>query len=226
MGRMIELNSADDFQLSAYRAEPAGTPIAGLVVVQEIFGVNSHIRGVCDDYAANGFLAIAPALFDRLEPGVELDYSPGGVERARALKGQVDNDKALLDIDAACKAAAEVGPVCVIGYCWGGLLAWLSATRLSGLTAVVSYYGGGIGAVAGETPHCPVQLHFGETDHAVPMSDVEAVRKAHETGVEIHVYAGAGHGFNCDQRASHDADSAKRARARSLGFLQAALKAD
>lgn len=226
MGGMIELKSADDFQFSAYRAEPAGAPIGGLVIIQEIFGVNSHIRGVCDGYAADGFLAIAPALFDRLEPGVDLDYSPEGVERGRALKGQADNGKALLDIDAACKAAAEAGPVCVIGYCWGGLLAWLSATRLSGLTAVVGYYGGGIGAVAGETPNCPVQLHFGENDHAIPMSDVEAVRQAHETGVEVHVYAGAGHGFNCDQRASYDADSSKRARARTLGFLQAALKAD
>ena len=200
MGGMIELKSADGFQLSAYRAEPAGAPVAGLVVVQEIFGVNSHIRSVCDGYAADGFLVIAPALFDRFEPGIELDYSPEGMERARALKGQADTEAALLDIDAACKAVAAAGPVCLIGYCWGGLLAWLSATRLSGLSAVVAYYGGGIGAVARETPHCPVQLHFGGNDHAIPMSDVEAVRRAHETGVEVHVYAGAGHGFNCDQR--------------------------
>ncbi len=226
MGRMIELKSADEFRFSAYQAEPVDTPVGGLVVVQEIFGVNGHIRAVCDDYAADGFLVIAPAVFDRLEPGVELDYSPEGVERGRALKGQADIDKALLDIDAACKTAAAAGPVCLIGYCWGGLLAWLSATRLSGLTAVVSYYGGGIGAIAGETPNCPVQLHFGENDHAIPMSDIEAVRQAHETGVEVHVYAGAGHGFNCDQRASYNADSAKLARSRSLGFLQAALKAD
>jgi carboxymethylenebutenolidase len=226
MGTMIELKSADGFEFSAYRAQPAGAPIGGLVVIQEIFGVNSHIQSVCEGYAADGFLAIAPALFDRLEPGVELDYSSEGVERARALKPQADTDRALADIDAAREAAAVAGPVCVIGYCWGGLLAWLSATRLSGLTAVVAYYGGGIGAVARETPHCPVQLHFGDNDHAVPMSDVEAVRQAHETGVEIHVYAGAGHGFNCDQRASYDADSSKRARARSLGFLRAALQTD
>jgi carboxymethylenebutenolidase len=222
---MIELKSADGLQVSAYRAEPAGAPVGGLVVVQEIFGVNSHIRGVCDGYAADGFLVIAPALFDRLDPGIELDYSPEGVDRARALKGQADTDKALLDVDAACKAAAAAGPVFVIGYCWGGLLAWLSATRLSGLSAVVAYYGGGIGAVAGEAPHCPVQLHFGENDHAIPMGDVEAVRQAHERGVEIHVYEGAGHGFNCDQRGSYDAGSARLARERALGFLQAALKA-
>ncbi len=224
MGTMMQLKSADDFRFSAYRAEPAGRPVAGLVVIQEIFGVNSHIRSVCDGYAADGFLVIAPALFDRLEPGIELSYSPAEIERARALKPQADTDKALLDIDAACKAAAAAGPVCVIGYCWGGLLAWLSATRLSGLSAVVSYYGGGIGAVAGETPHCPVQLHFGDNDHAIPMSDVEAVRQAHGAGVEVHVYAGAGHGFNCDQRSSYDPQAAGLAGQRALGFLQVALK--
>ena len=225
MGRMIDLKSADGFQLSAYRAVPAGAPVAGLVVIQEIFGVNSHIRSVCDGYADDGFLVVAPALFDRLEAGVDLGYSPQDVERGRALKPRADTDAALADVDAACKAVAEAGPVCVIGYCWGGLLAWLSATRLCGLTAVVGYYGGGIGAVAGERPHCPVQLHFGENDHAVPMSDVEAVRQAHAAGVDIHVYAGAGHGFNCDQRASFDANAARLARKRTLGFLQAALQA-
>ena len=218
MGETIRLRAADGFELSAYRAAPSGTPRGGLVVIQEIFGVNGHIRRVADSYAADGYLAIAPALFDRIEPGIEIGYGPADIERGRELKGRSQTDAALRDIAAARDAVAAAGKVGVVGYCWGGYLAWLSATRLDGFAAAVSYYGGGIGSVAGETPRCPVLLHFGEKDHAIPLSEVEAVRKAHPE-LDIHVYP-AGHGFNCDERGSYDAESARIARERSLAFLR------
>jgi carboxymethylenebutenolidase len=217
MGETIRLRASDGFELSAYRAAPSGTPRGGLVVIQEIFGVNGHIRRVADGYAADGFVAIAPALFDRIEPGLELGYGQDDIERGRGLKARAPTDAALRDISAARDAAAA-GKVGVVGYCWGGYLSWLSATRLDGFAAAVSYYGGGIGSVAEERPRCPVLLHFGEKDHAIPLSEVETVRKAHPD-LEIHVYP-AGHGFNCDERGSYDADSARLARERSLAFLQ------
>jgi carboxymethylenebutenolidase len=217
MGETIRLRASDGFELSAYRAAPSGTPRGGLVVIQEIFGVNGHIRRVADGYAADGFVAIAPALFDRIEPGLELGYGQDDIERGRGLKARAPTDAALRDISAARDAAAA-GKVGVVGYCWGGYLSWLSATRLDGFAAAVSYYGGGIGSVAEEMPRCPVLLHFGEKDHAIPLSEVETVRKAHPD-LEIHVYP-AGHGFNCDERGSYDADSARLARERSLAFLR------
>ncbi len=217
MGETIRLRASDGFELSAYRAAPSGTPRGGLVVIQEIFGVNGHIRRVADGYAAEGFVAIAPALFDRIEPGLELGYGQDDIERGRGLKARAPTDAALRDISAARDAAAA-GKVGVVGYCWGGYLSWLSATRLDGFAAAVSYYGGGIGSVAEEMPRCPVLLHFGEKDHAIPLSEVETVRKAHPD-LEIHVYP-AGHGFNCDERGSYDADSARLARERSLAFLR------
>jgi carboxymethylenebutenolidase len=218
MGETIRLRAADGFELSAYRAAPSGTPRGGLVVIQEIFGVNGHIRRVADGYAADGYLAVAPALFDRIEPGIEIGYGPPDIERGRELKGRSQTEAALRDIAAARDAVAAAGKVGVVGYCWGGYLAWLSATRLDGFAAAVSYYGGGIGSVAGETPRCPVLLHFGEKDHAIPLSEVETVRKAHPE-LEIHLYP-AGHGFNCDERGSYDPESARLARERSLAFLR------
>ena len=218
MGETIRLRAADGFELSAYRAAPSGTPRGGLVVIQEIFGVNGHIRRVADGYAADGYLAIAPALFDRIEPGLELGYGQDDIERGRGLKARAPTDAALRDISAARDAATAAGKVGVVGYCWGGYLSWLSATRLDGFAAAVSYYGGGIGSVAVEMPRCPVLLHFGEKDHAIPPSEVEMVRKAHPD-LEIHVYP-AGHGFNCDERGSYDPESARLARERSLAFLR------
>ena len=223
MGENIRLRATDGFELSAYVAAPSGTPRGGLVVIQEIFGVNGHIRRVADGYAADGYLAIAPALFDRIEPGIEIGYTPPDVERGRDLKGRSSTESALADIDAARRHVAGAGKAGVVGYCWGGFLAWVSATRLSGFAAAVSYYGGGIGSVAEEKPRCPVLMHFGERDHAIPLSDVEKVRTAHPTGVEIHVYP-AGHGFNCDERGSYDAESARIARERTVAFLDAHLR--
>lgn len=218
MGEMTKLKASDGFELSAYVARPAGKPVGGLVLIQEIFGVNGHIRRVADGYAADGFLVVAPALFDRIQPGLEMGYGQEDIQRGIELKGRSATDAALLDVAAAQIKAAEAGKVGVVGYCWGGFLTWLSATRLPGFSAAVSYYGGGIGTVATETPTCPVLMHFGETDHAIPLSDVDKVRAAHASGVEIHVYP-AGHGFNCDERGSHSPESARLARERSVAFL-------
>ena len=223
MGETVRLRAADGFEPSAYVARPAGKPKGALVVIQEIFGVNGHIRRVADGFATDGYLAIAPALFDRIRPGITLGYGENEIQEGIALKGQSSTENALADIAAARDFVKEAGKAAVIGYCWGGFLAWVSATRLPGLAAAVSYYGGGIGTVAQEQPRCPVLMHFGEKDHAIPLTDVEKVRAAHPKGVEIHVYP-AGHGFNCDERASYDAESAKIARERTLAFLNAHLR--
>ena len=218
MGTAIERTSPDGFRLSAYRAEPAGTPRGGLVVVQEIFGVNAHIRSVCDGYAADGYLAVAPALFDRYQRGVDWGYSPEDIARGREVRAQADAAAALMDIVAARDAAAKAGPVGIVGYCWGGFIAWLAAARVDGFAGAIAYYGGGMPDAAGEQPRCPVLAHFGEQDAMIPVAGVRALAAAHPA-MEVHLYA-AGHGFNCDQRASFDPAAAAVARERSLAFLR------
>ena len=218
MGRWIELTAADGTTVSAWRAEPKGAPRGGLVVVQEIFGVNSHIRGVCEGYAAEGYLAIAPALFDRIEPRVDLGYLPDDVARGRELKAQASLDSALADVEAARAAVASAGKVGVVGYCWGGYVAWMSASRLAGLACAVPYYGGGMLDAAAERPRCPVLAHFGEMDPMIPVDGVRRFAAAHPES-QVLIYP-ANHGFNCDQRASFDAPSAKLARERTLAFLR------
>jgi carboxymethylenebutenolidase len=218
MTGMIELVASDGFKLSAYRADPGGAPRGGLVVVQEIFGVNSHIKNVCDGYAADGYLVIAPALFDRYERDVDLGYTPDDIAKGRALKGKAVNDAALRDVAAARDAAAEVGKVGIVGYCWGGLITWLAASRLPGFACAVPYYGGGMPDAIGETPRCPVMAHFGEWDQVIPVAAVDKLKAAHPD-IEVFIYA-ADHGFNCDQRASYDPISAKLARERTLEFLR------
>ena len=218
MGKSIELNAADGFRLCAYRADPAGTPRGALVVAQEIFGVNSHIRSVCDGYAADGYVAIAPALFDRYERGVDIGYTPPDIARGRALKGLAKADAALLDLAAAQAAVANAGKVGVIGYCWGGYLAWIAAARMTGLACAVAYYGGGMTDAVAEIPRCPVMAHFGERDSGIPVAGVNALAAAHPTA-QVFLYP-ADHGFNCDQRGAFDAASAKLARERTLAFLR------
>lgn len=218
MGKTIELTAADGHKFAAYRADPEGKPRGALVVVQEIFGVNGHMRRVTDGFAAQGYLAISPALFDRTKRGVELGYDANAIAAGRDLRGAVGDDGPLLDVQATIDEAAKAGTVAVIGYCWGGSLAYLSATRLQGLAAAVGYYGGAIAAHSGEKTRVPVMLHFGETDQSIPMSDVEKVRAAHPE-IALHVYP-AGHGFNCDERGSYDAESARIALDRTLGFLR------
>jgi len=217
MADTLTLTAEDGHKFAAYLAQPEARPKGGVVVIQEIFGVNSHIRAVADDYAEQGYLAIAPALFDRVKPGIELGYSEDDITEGREIRGRVSNEDALLDIRAASEAVKSAGRIAAVGYCWGGTLAWLSATRLDGFSAVASYYGGGIGNFATEQPHCPVMLHFGEKDHAIPMTEVDAVRKAHPE-LPVHVYP-AGHGFNCDHRGSFEPKSAEIARERTLAFF-------
>ena len=218
MGHAIELKAADGFALSAYRADPAGKPRGGLVVAQEIFGVNSHIRSVCDGFAADGYVAIAPALFDRYERGVDIGYTPDDIAKGRELKGRAQIDAALRDVAAARDVAAGAGKVGVIGYCWGGFVAWMAASRLPGFACAVPYYGGGMLDAAGERPQCPVMAHFGERDSMIPVEGVRKLAAAHPEA-QVFIYA-ADHGFNCDQRASFDAAAAKLARERTLQFLQ------
>jgi carboxymethylenebutenolidase len=218
MGRMIELNATDGFGLSAYRGEPKGTPRGGLVVAQEIFGVNSHIRSVCDGFAADGYVAIAPALFDRYERGLDIGYTPDDIARGRELKGRAQIDAAMRDVAAARDAVAGAGKVAVIGYCWGGFVAWMAASRLQGFACAIPYYGGGMLDAIGERPRCPVLAHFGERDAMIPVAGVRKLAAAHPDAL-VHIYA-ADHGFNCDQRASFDATAAKLARERTLEFLR------
>ena len=217
MSQTIKLTAADGATIDAYRADPAGTPKGGLVVLQEIFGVNPHIRRVADGFAAEGYLVIAPALFDRVKPGVELDYTQEGVAAGIALMGQVDQDKALLDVAAAVKAAAAGGKVGVVGYCWGGSLAYAAACGTEGVAAAVGYYGGNIAKSLDRKPRVPLMLHFGERDAHIPKSDVDAI-KAALPDVPVHTYD-ADHGFNCDARGSYDKPSAAQALDRTLAFF-------
>ena len=204
--------------LTAWRA---GTG-PGLVVIQEIFGVNNHIRNVTDRFAAQGFTAIAPALFDRIGPDLETGYEPDDIARGRELRGQTDNADALKDIAATIALLSGEGKkVGCVGYCWGGSLAWAAAAGLDNLSASVGYYGGEIPKNKDATPRCPVMLHFGENDHGIPLDGVDEVRQAHPA-VPIHIYA-AGHGFSCDERGSYDQASHELALSRTLPFLKAHL---
>ena len=219
MGQMIELKTKDGQTVSAYRAEPVGKPRGGLVVIQEIWGVNSHIRNVADGYAADGYLAIAPAIFDRLERGVKMDeYTSETMQKGFGYMQKVNADDALLDVRAAVETASSAGKVGVVGYCFGGPMAWLSSSRIEGVAASVPYYGGGVPGLASEQPKCPVMLHFGERDQHIPVASVEEFKKAHPS-LPVYLYP-ADHGFNCDQRGSYDASAAKLARERTLEFLR------
>lgn len=220
----ITIKAKDEHDLDAYVAHPEGEPIGGLVVVQEIFGVNAHIRSVADGWAKDGFLAVAPALFDRIEKGVELEYSGADMEKARSFIPKLDMEKSLMDTAAALAYVREqTGKKCgVIGYCFGGSIAWLAATRLKA-DAAVGYYGGSIAKHLDEKPECPVMLHFGKKDQHIPQTDVDKIEAAHPE-VQVFRYE-ADHGFNCDARASYDAASSKQARERSLAFLRKQLLA-
>ena len=216
----MRLKAADGHEFDAYVADPSVKAKAALVMIQEIFGVNSHIRSATDGYAGDGYWSIAPSLFDRVERNVELGYGPEDRKRGMSLATQVGLDNALKDVDAALKYAAHkfaAEKVGVVGYCWGGTLAWLCATRLTPGVAV-GYYGGQIAKYAAENPRCPVMLHFGKKDQHIPPSEIETIRQ-HHPELPIFLYD-AGHGFNCDQRESYDPPSAGLARERTLAFLR------
>ncbi len=217
MGKVITLTASDGHGLSGYEAGLPDSPRA-LVVLQEIFGVNHHIRAVCDGFADAGYHVIAPALFDRAERGVEMGYEPPDMQRRAALYQQIRPQDTLADLLAAADALGRE-TVGIIGYCWGGALAWAAATRTQRFKAAVAWYGGGIVASKDAVPNCPVQLHFGAEDNHIPLADVEAIRAA-QPDVEIFVYEGAGHAFGCSERASYDARAAALAQERSLAFLQ------
>lgn len=218
MSEQIQLTAADGFSLSAYQASPTGTPKGAVVVIQEIFGVNGHIREVVDGYASEGYFAVAPALFDRVEPGIELGYEGADMTRGVQLAFEkLQMPQTLSDVQAAISYAGAQGKVGVVGYCFGGLLTWLSACQLQGVAAAASYYGGGVAGQMSMSPSCPTIMHFGDKDAHIPMSDVDQV-KAAQPDVDVYVYS-ADHGFNCDHRASYDAASAASARERTLGHF-------
>ncbi|CAN7672766.1 dienelactone hydrolase family protein [Acidovorax sp. LjRoot118] len=224
MGQFVDLKSADGFVFPAWVAEPDTAPRGAVVVLQEIFGVNSHIRAVADRFAARGYVAVAPATFHRVQPGVELGYTPEDIAAGAALKAAVEglpSPGVLPDIQAAIDHAAERSSrkVGIVGFCWGGLLTWRSACLLKGLSAAVPYYGGGMTseAEASRTPQVPVLAHFGQRDKHIPVDGVQAFARTHPE-VEVHVYE-ADHGFNCDQRGSYDEASALAARDRTLTFF-------
>jgi carboxymethylenebutenolidase len=210
----VELKAVDGHRLSACRVTPAGKPRGGLVVVQEIFGVNHHVRAVAEQYAAEGYLVIAPALFDRVERDADVPYAD--VEAGRALMQKVKTEQALLDLKAAIDAVASAGKVGMVGYCWGGRLCYVCACHLS-LAAGVVYYGGGLPAVLDRTPKCPVMFHFGELDKHIPATDVEKVKQVYPLG-HYYLYP-ADHGFNCSGRPAYSAAAATLAFTRSLDFL-------
>ena len=220
MGQDITVTTKDGSTIGAYLAEPkAGTARQGSVVVlQEIFGVNTHIREVTDGYAAQGYVAIAPKIFDRIDSNIELGYTDADMSKGIELAFQMLNlEQTLVDIQATIDLAGGYGKVGVVGYCFGGLLTWLAACRLSGVHAASSYYGGGIVGNLDKQAQCPTIMHFGELDAHIPLSDVDKI-KAALSGVPVHIYA-ADHGFNCNHRGSYNEEAAKLAYERTLAHF-------
>jgi len=222
MGRTIELTASDGHKLAAYRATPdemrAGKPRGAVVVIQEIFGVNSHIKAVVDGFAADGYVAIAPAMFDRVQRNFDVGYAPGDIEKGRDLRAKITVDMAMKDVAAAVKAASAAGSVGIVGYCWGGFVAWMASARVPGLACAVPYYGGGILDNQDIEPRVPLMGHFGEKDQHIPVEGVKKLAEKHPKH-QIFIYS-ADHGFNCDHRGSYHAPSARQARERTLGFFR------
>lgn len=217
MGEWIRLKASDGHSFDAYQATPAGKPRGGLVVIQEIFGVNDNIRRYCDGFAAEGYVALAPALFDRHKPKIELGYTAETVAEGREIRARVGWDGPIKDVEASLVALKGVGKLGVTGYCWGGSLAWVAACRFKPACAV-GYYGGQIIQYVDEKPGCPTILHFGAKDANIPLTDVEAIRAKHPN-VPIYIYEDAGHGFDCELRKDFHPSSSKLARERSRAFF-------
>lgn len=223
MGQHVKLTTADAHSLGSYRADPAGKPKGGMIVIQEIFGVNHHIRAVCDRLAALGYAAIAPAVFDRFVRDFESGYTPDEIAHARSYLGNLNWDNMILDMTAAKGELKDVGPIGVIGFCMGGTAAFLAATRMPGIAAAVSYYGGQIARFADEKPKCPLQMHFGEKDEGIPLTSVEEIKKK-QPQAETYIYPGAPHGFYCDERASYRKEAGDLAWSRTQDFLTKHMK--
>jgi len=214
----LSLTASDGHVLGAYRADPSGEPRGAIVVIQEIFGVNAHIRSICDRLAETGYVAIAPALFDRTERDFQSGYSQDEVDHARTFIADADWDAMVRDTEAARLAVANIGKVGIVGFCMGGTIAFLGATRLAGISAASAFYGGRIQAFADEKPACPTHLHYGSEDHGIPMDNVDSVRQR-RPDCQVFVYQGAGHGFHCDARPSFDVDASRTAWARTLDLF-------
>ena len=223
MGKQFSLTTSDQHKLGAYRADPAGKPKGGMIVVQEIFGVNHHIRAVCDRLAEAGYVAVAPAVFDRFVRDFESGYTPDEIAHARSYLGNLNWDHMVLDMEAAAGDIKGAGPTGAIGFCMGGTAAFLAACRISGLSAAVSFYGGAIAKFADEKPKCPMQMHFGEKDEGIPMNVVAEI-KAKQPQAEIYTYADAPHGFGCDERASFRKEASDLAWKRTHEFLAKHMK--
>jgi carboxymethylenebutenolidase len=224
LGKHFSLVASDSFKLGAYRADPSGPAKGGMVVIQEIFGVNHHIRTVCDRLAADGYAAVAPAIFDRQQPNFESGYSPDEIANARKFVANPDWAAMMLDVQAAIDELEKEGPVGIVGFCLGGSIAFLAASKLHGLSAAVGFYGGQIAKNVDSAPKIPTQLHFGETDASIPMSDVDLIKQKRGGDTEIYTYPGAGHGFTCDERGSYEEAAAKLAWTRTLEFLGKHIK--
>ena len=215
MGTMIRLKAKDGHELDAYVAEPQGEAKGGVVIVQEVFGVTNHIKRVADQYAAQGYKSVAPALFVRIQRDLTLEYSQ--VQKGLEYMQQLQWPNTLADVDAAANEARSAGSAAVIGYCWGGTVAHVAASELD-LDAAVSYYGGGVAKMLDKKPRCPILYHFGDHDSSIPLPDIEKIKQANPTS-PLFIYAGAQHGFNCDERASYSPKDAKVAFERSIEFL-------
>jgi carboxymethylenebutenolidase len=218
MGKMIELKAKDGHTLGAYRAEPSGKAKGAVVVIQEIFGVNKHVRNVTDEFARNGYVAIAPALFDRVEKNLDLGYGQDDFGKGRDTRGALKDDQIMADVQAAIDEAAKSGKVGIVGYCFGGAVAWMAATGCGGLAAASCFYGGGIHAKRTATPKCPAQFHFGDKDGGIPLNQVAEIKETHPD-IPCYVYDDAGHGFCCDERQSYNKGACERAHARTLAHF-------
>jgi len=226
MGQALHLTSSDGHTFNAYETIPTGKTIGALVLVQEIFGVNTHIQATADLYASLGFRVLAVPTMDRVQKNVNLGYTPEDMQAGSALKAAVEalpNHPVMLDLQAAIDHLKPFGKVGIFGFCYGGLLTWRSACQLSGLSAAIPYYGGGVQNESNLIPKCPVMAHFAEEDSYIPLDSVEALKKARPE-IEVHIYPGH-HGFNCDHRASYFGQSAQLARTRTLEFFQKHLAA-
>ena len=218
MGDQISIKMQDGFELSAYRSMPSAQSKGVVVVIQEIFGVNAHIREVADGYAAQGYSAIAPALFDRIERDIELGYAEADMGKGIELAFQgLEMAQTMKDLQSVVDYGAAQGAVGVVGFCFGGLLTYGSACQLKGVAAASSYYGGGIAGVLDHQPKCPLIMHFGELDAHIPMTDVDKIKEANPR-IPVHVYD-ADHGFNCDHRASYSEQAAELALQRTLAHF-------
>ena len=217
MGEIINATASDGHGFDIYLAQSKGSPRGGIVLIQEIFGVNNHIKTVAEKFSSNGYLVGAPSLFDRVQPDIQLGYSTEDVIRGKELKDNLGNEKPLIDIIATLNIVRSAGRVAVVGYCWGGTLAWLSACHVDGFNAAISYYGAGIGELLSIEPRCPSIFHFGEQDHAIPVAEVNSLRQTHPE-CPIYLYP-TDHGFNCEQRDSFNSTSSAIAFERTIQHL-------